>query len=468
MIQRNWGYFVKHIFNVLTKIYFSKKTFFLVFMSIGLSFSVGGCGKDKKETTSHDGKRVKRENSLPRKSAEGVTLEEFPSWLNGYLKSRDWKSYERNNKMTRDVLEKSFYMGKQFLIENQKPEGNFNYQYDFVNRVMDKNDNQVRQAGALWGLALIYQYEQVPETKVALDKALKFFFNHTQKGPVEGSLLITYPGDSYCQTGTVALVGLAIIDYLRTDTTGDLKIPKEYREKLTAKLSGYIEFLKFMRLENGHFSSGYSLIDGARRRDFNPYSDGEALLCLIKAAKYLGYTNLIPLIEDSASAMAKFYTVDQWKNDPDSFLTKGFFQWSCMAFWEYRDAGWKNSVVFGDYVLVLSWWMIHTHRTLERTRNTAYAYEGIIPALLVAKSRQHEAAINDLSNTIDIALYNLTTWQVGGPLQSQNGFLMANQTNDPLAIGGIMNDSSEPLLRIDVTQHQMHAVILALKYVYTD
>jgi UDP-N-acetylmuramoyl-tripeptide--D-alanyl-D-alanine ligase len=459
---------VKHTFNVFTKFYLLKKTVFLVFILFGLSISIDSCGKGTKETTVSDTNKQQKKGPLSPSFVGRVTLDEFPSWLNKYLKSREWKSYERNNEMTREVLEESLKMGKGFLINNQKPEGNFNYQYDFVNKVMDKNDNQVRQAGALWGLALIYQYDQDPKTKAALDKALKFFFNHTQNGPVEGSLLIAYPGDNDCKTGTVALVGVAIIDYLRSDTTGELKIPNEYREELTAKLNGYIEFLKFMRLKNGHFSSGYSLGKKAKRGDFNPYADGEALLCLIKAAKYGGYVTLISLIEDSALAIAKDYTVDQWQNDPDSPLTKGFFQWSCMAFWEYQDAGWKNSEVFGDYVLALSWWMVHTHRTLERTRNTAYAYEGIIPALLVAKSRQDEAAINDLSNTIDIALHKLTAWQVSGPLQSQNEFLMANQTNDPLAVGGIINDSSGLLLRIDVTQHQMHAVILALKYVYTN
>jgi UDP-N-acetylmuramoyl-tripeptide--D-alanyl-D-alanine ligase len=190
---------------------------------------------------------------------------------------------------------------------------------------------------------------------------------------------------------------------------------------------------------------------------------------MIKAAKYLGYNNLIPLIEDSAMVMANYYTIHQWRYDPDSKLTKGFFQWSCMAFWEYQDAGWKNAETFSDYVLTIAWWMIHTHRTLERTRNTAYAYEGIIHAYLLAKTRNHQAALNDLANTIDIGLYKLTKWQVGGPLQSRNKFLRANQTSsDPLAIGGIMNHRRKAPLRIDVTQHQMHAVILALNFVYDE
>jgi UDP-N-acetylmuramoyl-tripeptide--D-alanyl-D-alanine ligase len=223
-----------------------------------------------------------------------------------------------------------------------------------------------------------------------------------------------------------------------------------------------------MLLENKHFSSGYSLRNRNKFQVFSPYFDGEAMLCLVKAAKYLGYTEMIPLIEDSAMVLAKHYTIDQWRKDPDSKQTKGFFQWSCMAFWEYQDAGWKNAETLGDYVLSLAWWMIHTHHTLQRTRNTAYAYEGIVHAYQLAKIRNQVTALNELAYTIDKGLFKLTSWQVGGPLQSQNSFLTANPTNDPLAIGGIMNHRKEAPLRIDVTQHQMHSIILALKYVYTE
>jgi hypothetical protein len=55
---------------------------------------------------------------------------------------------------------------------------------------------------------------------------------------------------------------------------------------------------------------------------------------------------------------------------------------------------------------------------------------------------------------------------VGGPLAAENPYLAAHPTDDPLAVGGVMNAASEPPLRIDVAQHQMHAVILALQHVY--
>jgi len=93
-------------------------------------------------------------------------------------------------------------------------------------------------------------------------------------------------------------------------------------------------------------------------------------------------------------------------------------------------------------------------------------FEGIIPALLIAREEKRKDVVSDLEYTIDRALYKLTSWQVGGPLQSENFFLLNNPPKNDNTIGGIMNYKNRPVLRIDVTQHQMHAVILALRYVY--
>ena len=83
-----------------------------------------------------------------------------------------------------------------------------------------------------------------------------------------------------------------------------------------------------------------------------------------------------------------------------------------------------------------------------------------------SKKREYEIWCHCDCRAIDTGLYKLTSWQVGGPLQHRNKYLLAHRTRDPLAVGGIMNHCRQAPLRIDVTQHQMHAVILALKYVY--
>ncbi len=438
-----------------------------VLAAFGLAAGFNGIGHGAENKKTAQKRSSSPQQVHPATIYEQVSPEEFPGWMQRHLNGLQWNTRQNKNKLDRQTLQQSFKLGRQFMLNNQKPAGNFNYQYDFVAKQMDQDDNQVRQAGALWGLALMFQHDQDPSNKAALDKGLRFFFDCTKAGPVTGSLLIAYPGVPTCRTGTVALVALSIIEYLRTAQAQKAVIEDTYRKELLGYLKGYLAHLTYMRLENKHFSSSYSLRTKSKSTRFSPYFDGETMLCLIKAAKYLGHTELIPLIEDSAMTLARDYTIQEWHKDPDSRQTKGFFQWSCMAFWEYEDAGWKNADTFGDYVLSLAWWMIYTHHTLKRTRNTSYAYEGIIYAYRLAQKRNHKAALYDLAYTIDRGLFKLTSWQVGGPLQSFNKFLTTHPTQDPLAVGGIMNHRREAPLRIDVTQHQMHAVILALKHVYT-
>lgn len=394
----------------------------------------------------------------------------FKQWIKNNNENLNWGNFAQENVLNPEILNKSLSLGSSFLVNNQKPAGNFNYEYDFETKTFASGDNQVRQAGALWGVALIFAYNQDPDLKKALDKSLEFFFKFTKEGNVPGSRAIFYKNEINSKTGTVALVSLGIIEYLYAEKAGLLKLKDSYRQILEDNLRGYIQHLLSIQLENAHFADSYTSHEKTNYHSnkYNPYADGEVLLTLIKAVKYLGYEELKPVFEDSAFLIAKDYTMDQWPRDPDSNLTKGFYQWSSMAFWEYQDTGWKDSEYYGDYVENMAWWMIFTHRTLQRTRNTAYAYEGIIHAYEIAKSENNESAKSTLAFTIDRGLTKLTSWQVGGPLESRNKFLSSFNEFPPVAIGGIMNHRKEPLLRIDVTQHQMHSVILALKYRYNN
>jgi UDP-N-acetylmuramoyl-tripeptide--D-alanyl-D-alanine ligase len=373
-------------------------------------------------------------------------------------------------KMDRDLLTKSLDLGERYLDNNQKPEGNFNYLYDWLTKKMSDSDEQVRQSGALWGLALLHQYRPSAARRAALDKGLKYFFKSTHEG-ANGALVIAYGSDKQLRMGTIALVCLSIIDYVSSDQT----LSPEYRQELLAKLDGYLKFVKSMQMRNGRFPIGYDLASGKPAEHSSPYFDGETLLCMCKAARQLNRTDLIPFIEKAAKGMAEYYTIRAWRKDKDSKETKGFYQWGSMSYIEYYQAKWKNYETFGDVTLALSWWMIHTHHSLKMKRNHAYALEGLISAYRIAKLRNDTAAMVDLLYAIDRTLYKLTAWQIGGPLVKNNPFLMSHPTDDPLAVGGVMNAAEPGIahegdtqheLRIDVTQHQMHAIMMALTNVY--
>ena len=359
--------------------------------------------------------------------------------------------------LDRKTLDASLKLGTEFLLNNQKSEGNFTYEYDFVSKTFSPNDNQVRQAGALWGISLIHRDSSIQKTPKAIEKGLSFFKAHS-KETQNGNRYVLYPEASSGSTGTVALVALALVEWLHSDSM--LKQRKRYEKDLHQ----YIAFLLSIRTNTGQFYSRYRLEDGAGYEDASPYYDGETLLALVKAAKYTGYENLQASILESAEAMYQDYIVKALAKNPDSAITKGFFQWGIMAFYELYTSGWPGTRVYAERAIELADWMIDVHQTLRRAKNTAYAQEGLITAWELARLSHRWDDMEKIGQAIDQGLYKLTSWQVGGPLQ--NDFLKAHPTDDSKARGGIMNAPDDANLRIDVTQHQMHAVILARNFVY--
>ena len=386
-------------------------------------------------------------------------------------------TYIHSSELTRDLLDESLQLGKRFLLANQKEDGSFNYEYDFIEDKFSPGDSQVRQAGALWGLSLTHQEMPDAESMLAIEKGIQFFETHSKLD--SNRRYIAYPTSASGRTGTVALVTLSLIDFLRVETDHPNK------QHLDSLLDQYINFLVSLRSENGLFASAYSYKNGKGRGIPSPYFDGETLLALSKAAKYNGYGHLKGLISESAEKMYQHYVVEARKEVKDSNLTKGFYQWSSMSFYEIYTAGWGDH--WAERTIELAFWMIDTHKTLFRTRNTAYAYEGLASAYQLAELSGDEWAARKIKTVIDIGLYKLISWQVGGPLQDD--FLLNNPPASEIAIGGVINrgmlsnwgiiytkeapfvkffDKNQPLLRIDVTQHQCHAMLLAKRFIYNE
>lgn len=366
-----------------------------------------------------------------------------------------------STRLTGAVLDRSLALGKQFLLHNQQPAGNFTYAYDWITKTSLPGDSQVRQAGAMWALALIYQAQPTTTVGVAVEKALAFLARHSRTTP-DGARYVIYPGTSAGRTGTVALSALAYIDYLRAAKS---TLPPETFQRYRQHLDGYITFLVGARTPQGLWHSSYRHSNGQPHGSHSPYFDGESLLALVQAAKYMGRSDLQPFILAAADAGYRANVQEALQQHPDSKTTKGYYQWGSMAFFELATSGWPNTTTYGDYVLDLADWMIDVHRTLWTTRNTSYAHEGMIHAYQLAVQRSDAKRVKKFACVIDIGLEKLTSWQVGGPLA--NRFIRRHPTDDPLALGGVQNHRREAPLRIDVTQHQMHAVILARRYVYT-
>ena len=474
--------------------------FVVLIISLTFCFALPACSKkeEAKKEPAVEKKPAKKLFRTMRKRRMKVDMSTLPDDLPAALKiiaaGQPWESRKSEManvpegstqlypnydlKMTREILLKSFDLGCAFLVKNQKPAGNFGYMYDWLEKKWVEDDNQVRQAGALWGVALCNHYKPDPKYRAATKKGLKFWFDQTIEGP-QGTLTVKYQDENRTESGTVALIALALIDYLRTDQ----QMTETERKEMSEKLAGYLHFLQWMQLDNGLISQSYYPENKKRRNNSSPYFDGESMLAMCKAARILGYKELVPTIERLARAAADKYLLETWKSpkDLDATVTKGFYQWGSMSYAEYYLAQWKDYEVFGDVTLRLAWWMMHVHETLKKGRNHAYALEGLVSAYRIARERKDVDAMADILYITDRSFYKLTTWQIAGPLASENSFLQDHPTTDPTALGGIMNakkkTSDRPRkprsdvqheLRIDVTQHQMHAVVMALEYIYNE
>jgi UDP-N-acetylmuramoyl-tripeptide--D-alanyl-D-alanine ligase len=286
------------------------------------------------------------------------------------------------------------------------------------------------------------------------------FFNENSRKAKGGRRCVVYPGVEIGGTGTIALVALAHIEYLRSGPPG---ASEEARKPYLAHLRQYLRQLQHALRDDGLWHGKY---DSSRCRpegDPSSYADGEALLALVKAYKYLGFKELGPVLLRAAAAGRKRNIDEALAAHGDSNVTKGYYQWSSMAFYEMVTSDLADVQSYGDTLLRLADWMIDEHDTLWRFRNTGYAYEGIVHAYAYAQQRKDSARVAKYACVIDLGMTRLLAWQVGGPL----GSAFANQgKDDPLARGGVQNGASSSPLRIDVTQHQSHATLLALRYVY--
>merc|ERR1719247_2557257 len=102
-------------------------------------------------------------------------------------------------------------------------------------------------------------------------------------------------------------------------------------------------------------------------------------------------------------------------------------------------------------------WMVEVHQVARKPLNTGYAYEGLIPAFVVARQSGLKEAQNILGCAIDSGMKRVTGMQLGHKLAVG---LAAQAPPLERTRGGVQNSLSEPGLRIDTTQHQMHAVIM--------
>jgi len=360
-------------------------------------------------------------------------------------------------KLSAELLDQAIALTHQYAMNSQTERGTFIYLYDFVKGEVIRDDHEVRQAGSLWTLAILHQHAPSAESARGVARGLEFFRANSRLTP-DGRRYIVYPGSTPGKTGAVALVALALIEVLRTEPE------MAGRQQYERDLAQYLLFLRSLRMHDGHFCDEYDLERGLPAGGLSPFSDGEALLCMVTAAKYAGHPELKDPVLESAERMYWDYVARELATDPQSPMTKSFYQWGSMAFYEIYTSGWPDTRKYARRAIEMARWTIDVHSILSSENNTGSAYEGLVVAWELARLTGDRDAMEKIGRVIDLGLTRFISWQVGGPIP--NEYLKSHPTTDPLAVGGVMNGAADPVLRVDVTMHQAHAMILARQFIY--
>jgi len=368
--------------------------------------------------------------------------------------------------LTKEDMHTSLVLGRSFMLQSQRLAGDFDYQYNWQKGKDDGGDDgvsAVREAGATWGLSFIALDEGEMAGDVSYDllkglhRSLDFFFKHS-KVFEDGRRVVLYPGleKSAGGTGTVAILALAYIDYLRNE-----KVEKHDRDVRMEHLKGFLESLKASVTEDGHVHKEYDPMNGHFSGPHQPYYDGEALLAFVKAAKYLGLSEYWDYARVMLLAGWESNVQKGLRAGEDTSVMKGYYQWSSMAWYEVLTSDHApDFTAFQDRLVDYGLWMVNVHKTLTRKKNTGYAFEGLIPAYLMAGKLGRVEDQKTLACTITKGLSTVTRMQIGHPLA---GGIAKRAPLSERIRGGVQNSLKDPGLRIDTVQHQMHAVIYALR-----
>ncbi len=373
-------------------------------------------------------------------------------------------SQARHHQLSR-WLQESLDLGLNFLLGCQQEDGQMRYLLPLDGSPAPQDRHQVREAGGIWGRAL-YLHRPVEGCPVRATQRQAIWV--ALEGGVTAMAATSrqrwgrrWPVPAQATSGmlgTAALHGLALVEMLAQPDCPD-------RWRFEQLLEELLAFVVSCRCDTGRFHARYDLHSGQPSRDPSPYYDGEALLLLARTARLLGRIEYRVPASQAGDAMYEAYAAAAINGRQRSDLCKGFYQWGSLAFHELQGLAPEENR-WQQRTLAMADWILSVHEVLSRRRNTAYAFEGLITAWRLARLQGDDAQCTRLRRAVEQGLARLAGWQLGSSLQLQA--LQRQCPWAPAGLGGVLSAPDDPVLRIDTTQHQMHALLLAERHLLHD
>jgi hypothetical protein len=335
----------------------------------------------------------------------------------------------------------------------QEENGHFAYEYAPYEGKYLTGDNIVRQAGALYALGEVYRRSEDPRAVLedGIEQAVSYFESLSVEAQGEGRntesfvCIASTSQKASCKLGATALALTGLLSYVEDNPTR----AKKYDELI----EGYISFIILSQKNAGGFRDLYHVGDGFVDKE-SPYSNGEALLALVRAYQYQGDADVKRAID---SAFAYLKTTPH---------VNPLYLWIMAALKDMQELWPKEEYI--TYARDFTAWRVATGVYEKKNHNYCPFVEGLASAYGVLDAAPKQGELLKLRTTIDSWLDYIETLQVDESdaykvvFDEKGAPSLAKLAEPSRAHGGFLTAHSVPTQRIDFTQHCITAYVQTL------
>ena len=339
-----------------------------------------------------------------------------------------------------------------WLRAAQEKNGHFRYEYmPFLDRYVS-DDNMVRQAGSLFVLGEILKADANDKLKLSgtIEKSLAYFENN--------SLSLSFNDRNFrcvqtkkgeCGLGASSLAVVGAIDLVSANP--------QLSERYSALIKDYIEYILASRNPSAGFRNTIFSDDSKDDTSESSFSNGEAFLALAKYYEMTKNPEIKQLLDEVYIYFENLYGEN---------FDNNFYLWGMAAVKLLNQI--EPSDKYFDFVKSYTDNRIRpVKRKRNLTRNRCAYIEGVTSAYSVLEGKLSEREKENYLEEINTWLSKSAELQVkdDDKLQLQYNNRETEKleiTNSARAAGGFLTDFSEPVQRIDFTQHCVSAFLQKL------
>ncbi len=346
------------------------------------------------------------------------------------------------------ALRRGIDQGTKWLIKAQEPTGHFRYEYLPYENMYRDDDNIVRQTGSLYALGEVLRKKSSDTDNVesATLRSLEYFNSLTKSTASGARCILNTSISTTCQLGATSLALIGLLDYLEH--------APEKKSQYQKVVEGYATFIIEQQKENGGFRNKYILGKSNQSEAESPFSNGEALLALVRFLEYENRNEVKTAIDTAFTYL---------KNEP---YDTALYLWIMAALKDLNRIAPQDKYV--TYAHDFTKWRIEGGaRYVTGERNTCAYGEGVASALTILEEKIAPAEYATYRNVLDRLnrlnqQFQITEADTVRVFFTSETHSFKELKNKERAIGGFLTSESEPTERIDFTQHCVSALLQTL------